>query len=123
MTRTMMTMNIVSRVDEMLTSNTTRPAGLWWSGGSTAWGAGNSRLPLMKQTGNWQSRLPASAVGSNGGKSEEREHVDDDHEDQQQPDEHGVADASRLRRGLGRHVSSKQPRGLGHAFVPVPWPV
>ena len=35
----------------MLTSKTTRPGGVSWPGGYTTWGAGSSRLPLMKQTG------------------------------------------------------------------------
>ena len=41
----------VSSVDEMLGSKTTRPGGVSWPGGYTTWGAGSSRLPLMKQTG------------------------------------------------------------------------
>ncbi len=48
---TIATIHSVRSVDEMLGSKTTRPGGAWWPGGYTTWGAGSSRLPLMKQTG------------------------------------------------------------------------
>ena len=88
----------------------------------TTCGAGSSRLPLMKQTGNSQTlgSTPSARLLLERREHQEREHVDDEHEDQQQPDGNGVADTALLLRRVARHVSSKQPRGLGHA-LPCPF--
>ena len=60
-------MNIVSSVELMLTWKVTRLVlGAALSRTQTGFGAGNSRLPLMKQTGNAQVRLSGASLSYGG---------------------------------------------------------
>ena len=120
------TIHSVSSVDEMLTSNTTRPGGVWWPGGIHRVGCRQLQVAVDEADG-------VDALGGHAalghrverGDDEEREDVDDDDGGEHQQDAVAAAHRPAPSTQVSR-VTFPPSSGaaIGHASsVPVPWPV